>query len=176
MQIKGMDGQSYHVASSATGNTALGLGIAGTAIGLLNGGVGKIFGENWGNNGCSDNMPVNRYELNLVTALSSKDGEIALLKADNYTDKKIVEATAYLQGEIGKVAEKLEKFKDSQNEFNMQQSTYNGVNTATIQCMQNQISQLLGLTKLVVPNASVCPGWGNVNITPATTGTTTPAA
>ena len=37
-------------------------------------------------------------------------------------------------------------------------------------------SRLMGLTKLVVPNTSVCPGWGNVTITPATTTTTTPAA
>jgi hypothetical protein len=28
-------------------------------------------------------------------------------------------------------------------------------------------SQLMGLTKLVVPNGSICPGWGNVTITPA---------
>ena len=43
--------------------------------------------------------------------------------------------------------------------------------------MQNQITQLMSLTKMVVPNASVCPGWGNVTITPAaSTTTTTPAA
>jgi hypothetical protein len=38
--------------------------------------------------------------------------------------------------------------------------------------MQGQIGQLFGLTKLVVPNNSVCPGWGNVTITPSTTTTT----
>lgn len=43
MQFKGTDGQSYNVASAATGNTALGFGIAGTALGLLNGGgLGNI--------------------------------------------------------------------------------------------------------------------------------------
>ena len=57
-----------------------------------------------------------------------------------------------------------------------QQAVYNATNTATIGCIQNQVNQLLGLTKLVVPNTSVCPGWGNVTITPATTTTTTPAA
>ena len=40
-----------------------------------------------------------------------------------------------------------------------------------INCMQGQIAQLFGLTKLVVPNTSVCPGWGNVTITPSTTTT-----
>jgi hypothetical protein len=32
--------------------------------------------------------------------------------------------------------------------------------------MQGQIGQLFGLTKLVVPNSSICPGYGNVTITP----------
>ena len=38
---------------------------------------------------------------------------------------------------------------------------------ATVSCIKGQIDQLYSLTKLVVPNASVCPGWGNVTITPA---------
>ena len=49
------------------------------------------------------------------------------------------------------------------------QAVYNATQTAAINCMQGQISQLFGLTKLVVPNTSVCPGWGNVTITPNTT-------
>ena len=50
----------------------------------------------------------------------------------------------------------------------------NGINTltATVNCLANTLNSI---TKVVVPNASVCPGWGNVTITPATT-TTTPAA
>jgi hypothetical protein len=38
--------------------------------------------------------------------------------------------------------------------------------------MQGQIAQLYSLTKLVVPNTSVCPGWGTVTITPAAAPTT----
>ena len=53
----------------------------------------------------------------------------------------------------------------------MQQAVYNGTNTAALTCLQSQVAQLYGLTKLVVPNTSVCPGWGNVTITPATTTT-----
>ena len=59
--------------------------------------------------------------------------------------------------------------KDAQTLINQNQAVYNGVNTATIQCLQGQVAQLMSLTKLVVPNGSVCPGWGNVTITPATT-------
>lgn len=159
MQIKGMDGQSYNVASAATGNTALGLGIAGTALGVLNnGGLGNILGG-WGNNyngGCSDNTIVNRYELNLVTALSAKDGEIALLKADKYTDQKIVEAYKDLQGQIKDVAAEVRANKDAQNAINLQQATYNATATANISCMAQQIAQLQGLSQLVVPQNKVC--------------------
>lgn len=49
----------------------------------------------------------------------------------------------------------------------------NGINTltATVNCLANTLNNI---TKVVVPNGAVCPGWGNVTITPATT--TTPAA
>lgn len=40
-----------------------------------------------------------------------------------------------------------------------------------LSCMQGQIAQLMSLTKLVVPNGSICPGWGDVtvSVTPAAT-------
>ena len=38
-------------------------------------------------------------------------------------------------------------------------------NSAAIACLQNTVA---GITKIVVPNSSICPGWGNVTITPAT--------
>ena len=58
--------------------------------------------------------------------------------------------------------------------MNMNQAVYNGTNTATLSCLQNQVNQLMSITKVVIPNSSVCPGWGNVTITPtpAQTGTT----
>lgn len=160
MEIKGSDGHSYSVTGSGQGNLNSVLGALGAASFLgINGGniLGRSgLGYNYDGCGCSDNTPVNRYELNLVTALSSKDGEIALLKADKYTDQKIVEATTYLQGEIGKVASKLETFRDAQNAVNMQQATVNATATATIGCMQAQIAQLQSLSKMVIPQSNVC--------------------
>lgn len=159
MQIKGMDGSSYNVTSQNQGNWNSAGGILGAAS-FFGINANNILGRNGCgcNNdcGCSDNTMVNRYELNLVTALSSKDGEIALLKADKYTDQKIVEATAYLQGEIGKVSDKLESFKESQNAVNLQQATLNATQTATISCMSQQIAQLQSLAQYVVPARNVC--------------------
>lgn len=160
MQIKGMDGQSYSVTGQNQGNWNSAGGILGAAS-FFGINAGNILGRNgWGCNndgyGCSDNTPVNRYELNLVTSLGAKDSEIALLKADKYTDQKIVEAVAYLQGEIGKVATKLENFKDAQNAVNLQQATNNATATANIGCIGQQVAQLQSMFNLVVPSNKVC--------------------
>ena len=157
-------------ASKGVAGAGLGTGIAGLSLGVLNamGGCGVLGNLFSGNRVCEGDVPVNRYELNLIQEIASKDARIGLLEADKYTDQKIVEAYKDLQGQITAI-------KDAQTAINTQQAVYNGTNTATIACMQSQIAQLLSLTKLVVPNASVCPGWGNVTITPATA-TTTPAA
>lgn len=121
---------------------------------LQNGGLGNILGGN--NCGCSENMAVNRYELNLTREADSLKSENALLRSQVYTDQKIVEATAYLQGEIGKVATRLENFRDAQNAVNLQQATYNATATANISCMGQQIAQLQSLSQLVVPQNKVC--------------------
>lgn len=159
-------------ASKGVAGAGLGLGIAGTALGLLNGGWGLLNGMGNGcanmHGCCGENTAVNRYELNLVQEIAAKDAHIGLLEADKYTDQKIVEAYKDLQSQITAI-------KDAQTAVNMQQAVYNGTNTATISCMQNQIAELLALTKRVVPNDSICPGWGNVTITPAAAAAT-PAA
>lgn len=170
-----MNGESQSVTSQAQGNlnTTFGsLGLAsflGLNAGNLLGGLGNRCGCQCGS---PDDQPITRYEANMLISLGNKDSEIALLKADKYTDQKIVDATAYLMGEIKSLAGEVRANKDAQCAVNQQQAVYNGVNTATVQCLQNQVQQLFGITKLVVPNSSVCPGWGNVNITPATTTTT----
>lgn len=143
--------------------------IAGTALGLLNnGGLGGILGGGMVAN-CSDNMPVTRYELNMAQTISSKDGEIALLKADKYTDQKLVEVYEAINSRVNALAERVQMNKDEQYGINLNQAVLNGTTGATISCIQNQVAQLQGLTKLVVPNTSVCPGWGEVNVTIPTT-------
>lgn len=148
-------------ASKGVAGAALGTGIAGTALGILNGGLGNVLG-----NGCAANCYVNRYELELENKVVSKDSEIALLKSNIYTDQKLADLYSNLQSQLNTL-------KDNQNAVNMQQAVFNGTTTSAISCIQNQIAQLQSLTKLVVPNTSVCPGWGNVTITPAASTTTT---
>ena len=149
-------------ASKGVAGSGLGLGIAGTALGVLNGGLGNILGIGNNNNcGCYENMIVNRYELNQESRIAKLETEVALRDANIYSDQKLTEVYKDLSARINGLEAGLNA-----------QAVYNATNTATINCIQGQVAQLFGLTKLVVPNTSVCPGWGNVTITPSTTTTT----
>ncbi|MBR5476699.1 MAG: hypothetical protein IKV17_07775 [Bacteroidaceae bacterium] len=164
MKVKGADGHEYHVTGQGQGNYNTVGASAGIAsfLGLNANNILGGFGRN--NGGCPnrEDTPVSRYEAAMMQELAAKDGKIALLESNIYTDSKIADVYERLNNKIGAM-------KDEQNAINLQQAVYNGVNTAAVECIKGQIAQLMGLTKLVVPNASICPGWGNVNVTPATT-------
>ena len=168
MKIKGADGHEYNVTSQGQGTLNTVLGAFGSAGAInSNGGIGGVLngilgGGNNNANACPANMPISRYEAAMMQELANKDGKIALLESNIYTDSKIADVYERLNNKIGAM-------KDEQNAINLQQAVYNGVNTAAVECIKGQIAQLQGLTKLVVPNSSICPGWGNVTITPATT-------
>jgi len=140
MHIKTQDGEA-HVTPQGQGNLNTVLGAVGTAgaLGMFNG-IG-LFGGNRPPMSDGD-KPVTRYELGLIRESMAKDGEIASLKANMYTNDA-----------VNGVRQQL-------NDFIQQQSVYNGVNNSAIQCLQNQISQLQGMTRMVIPNSNIAPGWG----------------
>ena len=152
MQIKTSEG-SYNVASAGVGGAGLGLGIAGTALALLNGNGLNLFGMNQKQAQCDDTR--------LISALES---EIAMLKAEKYTDS--VGTGVY--AELNKKYTELAQFIAS---LDKQNAVFEAVNSERITCLSTRVSAIEALTKLVVPNNSVCPGWGNVTVTPATTTT-----
>ena len=172
MRIKGMDGQEHNVTGQGQGNLNTVLGAIGTygalnsgSLGGLLGGLGGGCNTGWNRNGCGCSpvdVPITRYEATMMQELAAKDGKIALLESNIYTDQKIADVYERLNVKIN-------ANKDAQDAINLQQAVYNGTNTAALNCLQGQVAQLFGLTKLVVPNTSVCPGWGNVTISPATT-------
>lgn len=168
MKIKGMDGHDYNVTGQGQGNynsVGASLGIASfaglNANTLFNGG---LFGGNrcGCGNGNAQDVPVSRYEATMMQELGAKDSKIALLESNIYTDQKIADVYERLNTKIN-------ANKEAQDAVNLQQVAYNATNSAAVNCIQNQIAQLYGITKLVVPNTSVCPGWGNVTITPSAT-------
>lgn len=152
MQIKTDDGHYKNVASQAVAGSALGLAIPGT-LAFLNqfGGFGGIFG---GGNQCQD-----------TRVISALESEIAMLKAEKYTDS--VGTGVY--AELNKKYIELAQFIADLDKRN---AVFEAVNAERIGCLSGRVSALEALTKLVVPNSSICPGWGNVTVTPATTTTT----
>lgn len=143
-------------ASKGVAGAGLGTGIAGLTLGVLNGGLGNLLGG-WNNCGCSENMAVSRYELGQESRIAKLESDIALRDANIYNDQKSLELYKYFDGEIKRIDRTL-----------CEQAVYNATQTGAISCIQGQVAQLQALTKLVVPNTSVCPGWGNVTITPST--------
>lgn len=151
-------------ASKGVAGAGLGLGIAGTALGLMAGGLN---GTGLFNNGCNancnrsgDGTYVNRYEAAQSARIAELETEVKLRDSNIYTDGKILDLYKYVDGKLANVEAAI-----------CQQNVYNATNTAAIGCINAQIAQLMGLTKLVIPNTSVCPGWGNVTVTPATAAT-----
>lgn len=115
-------------------------GIIGTALGVLNnGGLGNILGGGWGNN-CGGAMFAWEREL------SCKDAEIGSLKADLATDRKILELYQYVDGRMRNIEGQL-----------AQQAVVNAQISANLSCQQQAIATLNGLTKTVIPIASICP-------------------
>lgn len=145
-------------ANKGVAGAGLGLGIAGTALGLLNnGGLGNILG-NMG--GCSEDHYVNRFEAEQAAKIASLETQVNLRDANTFA-----------LGEVNKLRDYMEKRFDCVEHQLCDQKVYNATNTAAISDIQRQVVQLMSLTKLVVPNTSVCPGWGEVNVSIPTTTT-----
>lgn len=94
-------------ASKGLAGTALGTGIGGLALGLLNGagGIGGLLGGNvpW----ISDNVPVNRYEMGQERKISELEAAVALRDANTYNDQKMLEMYKYFDGKLGVIDDKL---------------------------------------------------------------------
>ena len=125
-------------ASNAKANAALTTGIIGTSLGALAeaGGLAGLFGRNQTSTDPNE-KPVTRYEMGLIQAGIAKDNEIAVLKSQMYADNKM-----------------------------NAQAVWNATQEAQIVAQQKQIDLLYTLTKLVIPNGNVAPGWGPVEVAP----------
>ena len=154
-------------ANKGVAGAGLGLGIAGTALGLLNGnGLGNILGG-YGYNraGCAEEHVVTRYEAGQSARIAELESEVKLRDSNIYTDSKLLELYKYVDGKFAAVEHEL-----------CDQRTYNAVNTTNICCIKNDVAALMALTKTVIPAANICPApmpmynsW-TAPTTPTTTG------
>ena len=153
-------------ANKGVAGAGLGLGIAGTALGLLNGGLGNIgIGGVNPRMGCPEDHLYSRYDASKDARIAELETEVKLRDANTYTDSKILELYRYVDGKL-----------DGVNAAICAQNVYNATNSAAIGCINNQIAQLMALTKCVIPTSSICPepmlkynSW-TAPTTPTTTG------
>ena len=133
-------------ASKGVAGAGLGLGIAGTALGVMAGGLNGtgLFGN--GRCACSEDHMVNRYEATQQARIAELETEVKLRDANTYTDSKILDLYKYVDGKFGGIEAQI-----------CQQNVVNAQVTANISCMQNNINTLLALTKTVIPIDNVCP-------------------
>lgn len=133
--------------SAAKGNAALTTGIIGTA-GTVLGAMGNAI------LGGAGNAPqyVNREAYDVQLQLIESQKQNAILSADLNTEKKIVETFTSL-------SERINALEKTVNDNAAAQAVINCGFNSNINLLQNQVAQLFGMTKLVIPNASVSPGW-----------------
>ena len=155
MMIKTSDGEKS-VASAGLGGAALGLAIPGT-VALVNQltGNGGLFGGlfNCGNS-CNSQ----------VSALESA---LAFEKAGRYTDQTGIEVYKQFAKERNETQAQISALFAAIAQMDKTMAVNEAINGERITCLSNKVNSIYDVFKLVVPNSSVCPGWGNVTITPS---------
>lgn len=167
--------------SNAKGNLGVTLGAIGTGLSIMSNGLGLFNAAgNTNHNGCFH--PVTRDELAMSQLLATKDSEIAILKADSDSERKMIEVYRQAHDEIAALRNstsadikqlqyEINQNRRDQDAWNASQSVVNAQMSAAITTNTNSIAGinevLSQITQVRVPNSAVCPGWGAVTVTPA---------
>lgn len=144
-------------ASKGVAGTGLGLGIAGTALSLLNNNGNGILGGLLGNNNAS-----NAY-------IDSLNSRIAELQAEKYSDKVGIEVYKAARASDKEINARFESIASEIADMRVREAQTAGkmdliaatatqgiaTNSAAITALQTLVASI---TKTVVPNTSVCPG------------------
>ncbi len=160
-------------ASKGVAGTGLGLGIAGTALSLLNNNGNGILGGLLGGNSMANNAYIDSLNSRIAELQAEKYSDkvgIEVYKAARVSDKEI---NARFESIASEIADMRVREAQTAGKMDLIAATATqgiATNSAAITALQTLVASI---TKTVVPNTSVCPGWGNVTITPATSTTTT---
>jgi hypothetical protein len=166
MEIKTQDG-THSVASAGVGGTGLGLGIGALSLAVLqgsragNGILGGLLG------GCNTTQCEQQ-----VSALMA---ELAKEKAERYTDQVGTEVYKQFAKERNETQTQISALFAAIAQLDKTVSVNEAVTGERVTCLRKDVNNIYDVFKLVVPNSSVCPGWGPVTITP-TPATTTAGA
>lgn len=161
MIIKTSEGDKS-VASAGVGGTGLGLSIGALSLAALqganngNGILGNLFGNG---NTCNQQ----------VSALMS---ELAKEKSERYTDQIGTEVYKQFAKEREQTQAQINALFAAIAQMDKTVSVNEAVTSEKLTCLTGKVNNIYDVFKLVIPNSSVCPGWGNVTITPAASTTT----
>lgn len=142
-------------ASKGVAGTGLGLGIAGTALGVMAGGLnnlgtGGLFGAT---HVCSEDRVVNRYELGQAQEIESLKSQIALRDANTYADQKLLEVYKYFDGELRAI-------REGQNAKWTDQAVINCQHTSGLGVLKSQVDAVTAIvnsiTRTAVPSSAIC--------------------
>lgn len=151
-------------------------GIGQIAQMLLGGGM--VPGNVYTNNGnCSENTPVNRFELQQEQTISRLQSERDMLLSDQRNDGKILETYKYFDGKMEATNRELANIAANQAVINQRVTDNLAFLDSKIECTKKDIMCYVNGTfvpgKLVMPLDAICPA---AQPATATTTTTTPAA
>lgn len=143
-------------------------GVIGTALGVLNGAGGLLGRNGWNGDGYGyDGRSVGWHDLGLVRELMATEQRLAIAEADKYTDQKLVEVYAALNRQDKELNAKIDMYRAQQEAINKEQAVYNGINSATVKNIHDDVRKLFSLTRWGIPNDNIIPGWGPVEVAPA---------
>lgn len=142
-------------ASKGVAGAGLGLGVAGTALGLMN--SGWLGNGNWGN-GCGNNgwgrnggcgYGYGVSDIGISEALANRDMRIAQLEARAYSDESDLAVYKYFDGKFKELSDRL-----------CAQEVFNATASGTMKVLADQIGQLQTLigsiTRTAIPQSAIC--------------------
>ena len=138
-------------ASKGVAGTGLGLGIAGTTLGLLNGGNmgrnGGLLGGLFGNCG--------GYDDQYISALQSR---VTGLEAEKYSDKNTADVYTALRNEFKDMGQQFIKPMAQEIADMRVREAVNAEKLSQLHCAVASLSNTLGsITKTIVPRTVICP-------------------
>ena len=124
--------------------TGMVTGIVGAAGAVGNAVAEMMQARNRNQNRDPGDRPITRYDMEHIAENNALRQENTLLKAKEYTDSKVAEVRA-VQAE---------------------QAVHNATVGGAIATIKGQVDALLGMTRMVIPNFNVSPGWGPAMVAP----------
>ena len=111
--------------------------------------------------GRSSSDYVSKESFDLALRLANSERDNAILAAELSSEKKMSDVFTTLNDKINQVV-------SDQSAINSAQAVTNCAVTSQLAVLNNNVAILMGLTKTVIPNGNVCPGWGDATVTVST--------